>query len=83
MKVELRHLNFLCSDLDRGNVCPACPKVLSCVAFWMGDDIALFCRTPEAVFSQWMPFLGFLESYQQGEVSGSLYMETFISVTKI
>ena len=27
MKVELRHLSFLCSDLDMGNVCPACPKV--------------------------------------------------------
>lgn len=27
MKSELRNLNFLCSDLDVGNVCPACPKV--------------------------------------------------------
>ena len=27
MKVGLCHLQFLCADLDMGNVCPACPKV--------------------------------------------------------
>jgi len=27
-KVELRHLNYLCKELDKGNVCPACPKVV-------------------------------------------------------
>lgn len=27
MKVELRHLTSVCSELDKGNVCPACPKV--------------------------------------------------------
>ena len=27
LKVELRHMTTLCSDLDQGNVCPACPKV--------------------------------------------------------
>jgi len=27
MKVELRHLTLVCSQLVRGNVCPACPKV--------------------------------------------------------
>ena len=27
MKVELRHLFSVCPSLDRGNVCPACPKV--------------------------------------------------------
>ena len=26
MKHELRHPAFLCKDLDKGNVCPACPK---------------------------------------------------------
>ena len=36
MKVELRHLNFLNSDLDLGNVCPACPKVSAVmVNFWI------------------------------------------------
>ena len=27
MKVELGHLTSVCSELDKGNVCPACPKV--------------------------------------------------------
>ena len=26
MKHELRHPTFLCPDLDKGNICPACPK---------------------------------------------------------
>ena len=26
--VALRHLNYLCKELDRGNMCPACPKVV-------------------------------------------------------
>ena len=30
MKVELCHLTFLCSNLDHGNVCPACPRVWLC-----------------------------------------------------
>ena len=31
MKHELRQAAFLCEELDRGNVCPACPKV--CIQF--------------------------------------------------
>jgi len=27
-KHDLRHLHFLSNDLDNGNVCPACPKVV-------------------------------------------------------
>jgi hypothetical protein len=27
MKHELRTLSFYCSELDNGNICPACPKV--------------------------------------------------------
>ena len=27
MMVELRHLTSVCPQLDRGNMCPACPKV--------------------------------------------------------
>ena len=27
MKHELRNPAFLCEGLDKGNVCPACPKV--------------------------------------------------------
>lgn len=32
MKHELRHPAYLCEQLDKGNVCPACPKVsmISC-----------------------------------------------------
>ena len=28
MKVELRHLSFISDKLDKGNTCPACPKVI-------------------------------------------------------
>ena len=27
LKVELRQLTSVCPKLDRGNVCPGCPKV--------------------------------------------------------
>ena len=27
MRVELCHMHFACTELDFGNVCPACPKV--------------------------------------------------------
>ena len=28
-KHQMRHLSHLSSDLDHGNICPACPKVIS------------------------------------------------------
>jgi len=31
MKTELRHLSFLDSEHDKGNICPACPKVIKCM----------------------------------------------------
>lgn len=31
LKVELRQLNSVCPGLDRGNVCPACPKASGAV----------------------------------------------------
>ena len=31
MKHELRHPSFLCPELDKGNVCPACPKEVSLI----------------------------------------------------
>lgn len=54
MKHELRHPAFLCKDLDKGNVCPACPKarnylmydkfickniIHACAGFWKGSII--------------------------------------------
>ena len=28
MKVEVRNLSYISDELDEGNVCPACPKVI-------------------------------------------------------
>ena len=52
MKVEVRNLSYISNELDEGNVCPACPKVIakyiapvgrshSCFAIekWKCDDL--------------------------------------------
>ena len=33
MKVQLRTLNYVSLNLDKGNICPACPKVSNCIFF--------------------------------------------------
>ena len=36
MKHELRYPAFLCEGLDKGNVCPACPKVsFASIVCWL------------------------------------------------
>ncbi len=83
MKVELRHLSSVCSDLDKGNVCPACPKVrLETSRFTISLVMVVMYRKEEHLFSQWTLFLVYQERKLPVLVIGILYMVNSSSVTR-
>ena len=82
MKVELRQLNFLCSELDIGNVCPACPKVCIlhpvCYVYTSFHIVIVnVVRSLEVSYYPWMLFLGYLEKNQLAKAFVLLCMVIF------
>jgi len=51
MKVELHHLDSVCSELDKGNVCPHCPKVELYVLLKPKLSIVVMYRSETLVLS--------------------------------
>ena len=48
--MELRHLAAMCSELGRGNVCPACPKVELYVLLKSKLSVVVMYRKAEHCF---------------------------------
>ena len=89
MKVELRHLHFICPDLNPGNVCPACPKVCNCcnvlysIVYDTNYNTGYFNRNLELWCFRWMLCLVYLEKRLLVKVYESPYMVTFSLVIRL
>ena len=89
LKVELRHLGYLSGELDGGNMCPACPKVIS--TYTLPQKVAvldkyqmwlttLCYRKLGALFFPWMLFLDSQGKSQPDRASENPSMGTSTSV---